>query len=207
MSRQKNDIQYAQLLNRARFGMISPQDVKILKTRLINVESGDVKEALHVYPTRKQVQSYNALRQEELRSSTVKITAEHFYSSQNTSAGGEVPDHLIPEDDRLAGNLPNVLELSVGTRIMLIRNITASTGLVNGALGTVQSFRYTGRILTGILVYFDDESVGQICDKLGHNAVEIQPIDHTFLQSGRIIVRRAFPLIPSWACTIHKVQA
>ena len=46
----------------------------------------------------------------------------------------------ISKDDRVAGGLPSSLTVSKGTRIMLIRNISTSHGLVNGAMGYVVYF-------------------------------------------------------------------
>ena len=71
------------------------------------------------------------------------LEAVHYYSSDDVSPGADVNIDHIPEDDRLAGGLPNFLNLSAGSRVMLIRNIMTDFGLVNGAMGTVVSLHFT----------------------------------------------------------------
>ena len=82
---ESSDPAYAKLLNRVHYGILMPKDANILKSRFIDIASNDVSEAFHRYPTRKQVQDYNSVTQNELS---------------------------IDENDRLAENLPNYIELS-----------------------------------------------------------------------------------------------
>jgi ATP-dependent exoDNAse (exonuclease V) alpha subunit len=53
----------------------------------------------------------------------------------------DVPIEMLPSNDRDAGGLRSTLLLSVGSPVMLIRNIYAQHGLVNGVLGVVESFQ------------------------------------------------------------------
>ena len=46
-----------------------------------------------------------------------------------------------------AGNLPRELKICTGTRVMRIRNIMTSKGLVNGAMGTVTYKTYNGELV------------------------------------------------------------
>ena len=76
--------------------------------------------------------------QSQVKQTCIQIPAVHqFGSSDNTQEN--VTDEFIPKDDRDAGGLPRILSLSVGTRVMLIRNIATEQGLINGALGFVRS--------------------------------------------------------------------
>jgi len=65
------------------------------------------------------------------------FVAEHIFSQFDIHSGVEVPGTLIPEDDKYAGGFPCELQISIGTRVMLLRNLVTREGLVNGAMGVV----------------------------------------------------------------------
>ena len=204
--RRHSDQSYIQLLNRARVGMLTTDDIKLLKTRLVLPETTYSKPGLCIYPTRSSVYTHNALCQQEICSEKIVIQAEHFFSSSDAQAGLPYPSEFIPDDDRIAGNIPCSLELSVGSRVMLLRNIEVTSGLVNGALGFVNTIqRDTNGIAQEIIVSFDND-YNSLSTTARNLTVSITKIEHKFVYAGRSIVRRNFPLSLSWACTIHKVQ-
>ena len=54
--RQKDDLTFTNLLNRARVGLLTKEDERLLKIRLIKgVEDEKFSNAVHIYPTRKKV--------------------------------------------------------------------------------------------------------------------------------------------------------
>ena len=138
--RQNGDLSYVQLLNRARIGMLTRDDINILKSRLHTEQSSLCSDkSLCIYPKRCDAINYNKACQDILQSQLFTIEAQHYFSSTDSQAGLACPLEFIPEDDRDAGNLPHILELSVGSRVMLLRNLDISRGLVNGAVGVVQN--------------------------------------------------------------------
>jgi hypothetical protein len=205
--RQANDQFYSRLLNRARLGILLQSDIVALKKRIIDIKSNDVLRALHVYPTRSAVTTYNAFRQSHLAEEQCAIKADHYFSSDDVNPSDVVPSEYIPNDDRDAGNLPSTLICSVNTRIMLIRNIMTDTGLVNGAMGVITSITYRDNHVDAIHVRFDDATVGGVLIIPGqHDSIPINKVVHEYRFRGRRIIRQAFPLVPCWACTVHKVQ-
>lgn len=102
--------------------------------------------------------------------------ASHYFSSNDIGVNEEVFNEYIPDDDRDAGGLPYCIQLSIGTRVMLIRNLNVEYGLVNGAIGEVTHIH-------------TNETANQ-----------------EYLYKGRFIVRQNFPVITCWATAIHKVQ-
>ena len=77
--RQCKDPRYGRLLNRARLGHLLPDDIDLLKTRLISIESEDVLDALHIFPTRDLVRQYNEKRQGMIDQPLVSLSAHHFF--------------------------------------------------------------------------------------------------------------------------------
>ena len=75
-------------------------------------------------------------------------------------AGYNVASEYIPEDDRHAGGLPSSQQISLGTRVMLLRNLLTEEGLVNGAMGVVEHMNIVDGVLKTVYVKFDDSTVG-----------------------------------------------
>ena len=146
--------------------------------------------------------------QQILSESTYTIVAVHSFSQTDFGSKGNVSNDLIPDDDRNAGGLPQFLKVSKGTRIMLIRNIYTKRGLVNGAMGYVVHITLNKDNKPCIIhIKFDDEDIGKILQNTTlNNSISIEPICQGNHYKGRSIIREQFPLILSWACTIHKVQ-
>ena len=120
------------------------------------------------------------------------------------------------KDSQTFNNMQNILPLSVGDRVMLIRNIDLSDCLVNGVMGTV-----TGSIenkskahkIQSVLVNFDDPKVGANKRKLsklnfkGSTPIEREQVFCCVGKSSSIEKTKSqFPLNLSFACTSHKTQ-
>lgn len=201
---------YANVLNRVRVGALNKGDIKTLSSRLIHPLTINPVNVLHLFPTNKQAKSHNKKIQKLINEPTFSVKAYHYFSQSDFgSKDGNVTDDLIPEDDRDAGGLPQILTFSKQTRIMLIRNIFTKEGLVNGAMGYVQNVSFNDQ--TGepccIYVNFDDKDIGKILqDQSKNSSILIEPICQEYHYKGRSIIREQFPLTPSWARTIHKVQ-
>ena len=88
------------------------------------------------------------------------------------------------------------MRIVVGERVMLRTNAINSL-LKNGSLGVIQDILITDGIVTSIMVNFDsikDEGI-----------IEIKPIIFEHPEISEIKIK-AFPLIPAFAITIHKLQ-
>lgn len=204
--RQASDSAYAQLLNRARVGLLSHVDVSSLKKRIICSNDVEFKSALRVFPTRAKVHEFNENEIINLHEEVVILTAIHLFGSKDPNSGANVPNSLIPSDDSDAGGLPSSLRISINSRVMLIRNINTLQGLVNGAMGVVESFTYDENKVQKINVKFDNLKKTHNDLTSENNAIAIEQYHHEFIRNGRHIVRSQFPLILCFACTIHKVQ-
>ena len=174
-------------------------DINMLKTRLIDINNNDKLNALHIYPRRNLVALYNAYRQSLLNEPTFQIKAEHCFSSHDFIQSQNVSDDFIPQDDRDAGNLPQMITCSISTRVMLIRNINTCDGLVNGAMGTISYFHIANNSILSINILFDDPAIGttsQTRTVHQHESISIQRVTHEYRYRGRAIIRKTFPLSP-----------
>ena len=131
-----------------------------------------------------------------------------MFSQYDLHPGADVPPRLIPADDKYAGGLPVELQVSVGTHVMLLRNLVTREGLVNGAMGVVTHIELgQNGTETQICVHFDGDSVSKTFQSSSHgNSIPINRYTQQYLYLGRYINHIQFPLIPCWACTVHKLQ-
>ena len=210
--RQSSDQPFIELLNRARTASLTSEDITILKshmTQSISHLPDFHNNALHLLSKRQKVCEMNSrILRNAVDKRIVSVSAIHFYSQNDIGPSQEFDETHIPKDDRNAGGMPKVLELCVGSRVMLLRNIFTSQGLVNGALGQVEAIECSEEnVPSSIYVLFDDPNVGRMLqDSAHHNAIPIQMCDQEYFYKGRCIIRRQFPLNLAWFVTIHKAE-
>uniref|UniRef100_A0A914WPG2 ATP-dependent DNA helicase n=1 Tax=Plectus sambesii TaxID=2011161 RepID=A0A914WPG2_9BILA len=206
--RQNKEKKWCNLLDRLRLGELNDDDAKLLAERTFSKEYCDQQHAeMRLYPTLKLVQAHNEDRQRAMVESRRIFECTDIYSTMDSVAPGcqVLPDDL-PADNRKAGGLLQNLEVSIGTRVMLIRNLLPT--LCNGDHGYVTAFQTNAaNITTAIFVKFDDEAAGEeLKDGEYNNHVRIERIECDFMYKGRMIVRAQFPLMRSWSVTIRKAQ-
>ena len=231
--RQKDDLSFAQLLNRVRLGHQTDADIALLNSRTIFSNTADdyPYEALHIFSTNKAYDRHNSMMMERIKgdSHVYRIMAEddfattedrRLYSDRDTRQ--KRLEQLIPSDTSSTGGLPKVTELCLGCRIMLRKNINVTDGLVNGAQGTVVGFSMAGDrtcpescSIKAVFVSFDGKNIGvQTARKSSYkmpnnnNAVPIERNTSHFFGKNRKteIIRQQFPLVLCWGATIHRVQ-
>ncbi|EAQ83491.1 hypothetical protein CHGG_09895 [Chaetomium globosum CBS 148.51] len=164
-------------------------------------------DALRIYPTKAQVVEYNHQHMLGLDSPAIQVEAKH------EGVGAE----KVESSD--AGNLAKRLPLCVGCRVMLTRNLWADVGLVNGAQGTVYdiSWKEGTDVLRDpsevIMVAFDDYDGPGFTMPNGEPlrsgeklAVPILRVRHDFMVGANSCSREQFPLLVSYAITVHKSQ-
>ena len=209
--RQKDDAEFAQLLNRVRTATCTKNDHLSLKSREINPEMKNYPmDVLHVFSTHKLVNKHNQQMLDKIDERIYAIQAIDSKKDRNSGITIE-----FPEKSSETGGLETQLKVAVGCRVMLTYNIDVSDGLSNGATGTVSHIILLGNTVITILVEFDDPKVGIKAKRLSQfrkdypNSVPITRHEATFNIGVRKCInatRRQFPLRLSWASTIHKVQ-
>ena len=206
--RQKDDARFAAFLNRLRIKKknepLSDEDRNIL----LQLEENEISNSncLHIFATNKEVDDHNEKKLNDLETELITITA------QDTFATGEnkIRKKCKTPQKGIFQQLPDILQMKVGARVMLIKNIDTKDGLVNGAFGTITSINLkTDDFSKSIInVEFDNENIGKILRNkkaLKGKSSPISPAEEQSLKknSGH---RNQFPLKLAWASTVHKVQ-
>ena len=214
--RQKGDDSFVELLGRVRIAECTPNDIDILKSRVISNDSDSYPvRAIHVYRLNVNVDKRNCAMLNVLAPEEQQIVIE-----SSDSIGGQTR-HInlsnLSNKRSETGGLHGTLKLAVGARVMLTANVDVSDGLVNGARGEVVHFvkKPSGVDVIRILVKFDYKSVGRSAIKSSpyrshySSAVPLKKHEAMFLAMGKRgseVTRLQFPLTLAWATTIHKVQ-
>uniref|UniRef100_A0A669C7Z1 ATP-dependent DNA helicase n=1 Tax=Oreochromis niloticus TaxID=8128 RepID=A0A669C7Z1_ORENI len=206
--RQKDDVAFAEMLNRIRIkektDELSQCDRDLLSQAVTAPEECPI-EVLHIYATNKNVESHNTDTLKKLHSNIIIITADDFQKDKRTG-------RMARRDKPFTGgrnDLPDTLNVAEGARVMLTRNLDTLNGLVNGAFGI-------------LIKVVRSENDGQII-KLGLRMDNRQPMRHNrsanaasddlvYIERAEEslkfegAVRRQFPVKLAFACTIHKTQ-
>jgi hypothetical protein len=211
--RQNEDLRFANLLNRVRTASHTKEDIELLKTREISKDCTDYpSHALHVFSTNQSVNEHNA---EMLQ----KLQTKHEVLTAVDKKPEALKSYDVSQDSRFTGGLPSQITLAIGAKVMVIRNIDISDGLVNGAQGVIIAFLKRQSEIEVVFVEFQESDVGKCArQKSKHVTQQRQfpratPIERTEISftvnknnKGLTISRLQFPLKLCWACTVHKVQ-
>lgn len=145
--RQRDEAEFARLLNRVRDGSQTNEDLVILETR-ITEPTKENDNMLHVYTTNARVDSY------ELSAKLYTLTVVDI-----------IPESMkhknLPDDQRFTGGLKSVIQPKIGARIMLTRNLDVSDGLSNWVQGKIAGFILNDQITVAVLVLFSDIKIGK----------------------------------------------
>ena len=202
--RQKKDQVFSSMLDEVRRGCPSEKTIKTLQARVITTPVVDKfqellaskQSPLCLFSTRKSCQEFNLEMLSRLNTDTkdIRCTDEVDETSGIFKWSKKATDEMkkLNTDCNLTAGLEAVLQVAVGARVMLRRNIDTSIGLVNGALGTVISIK-----AHHIGVQFDNIQ----------KSYQVTKVKSRFMVMKKIYVHRMqFPLILAFAVTIHKCQ-
>lgn len=206
--RQEND-SFLKTLDNISDGHFTLQDYELLATRFFHnaseIEKQNFQDALRLFATKAQVKDYNEERMTQLRDPTTnrfvpitKIEAQH---NSPTAKSGSTDD---------SDGLEKVLYLSRGCDIMLRQNLWTEKGLVNGARGKIVDILYDGektsKTIPKVILCEFPHYIGPSMIP-GRNIIPIKPVLRSWKpQKGDTCTRYQFPIMLSYACTIHKAQ-
>ena len=214
--RQRGDFQFIDLLNQVRIGELNEQNVNLLKSRFILKDSARYPvQAIHIFAENAPANQHNQQMLEQLDTPLVQILAIDEFPREAEISNIDltwIKNAKLSE----TGGLTYNLEIKVGARVMITRNIDISDKLINGQVGTVSFIKLRASTVVAIYVKLDDDSAGIKSKQTDlmtrqNNLIVIERAEANFNTKKRIskspcIRRTQFPLMLSWACTCHKVQ-
>ncbi|KAI8485913.1 hypothetical protein Bbelb_364650 [Branchiostoma belcheri] len=212
--RQKDDAAFAELLNRLRVKRkkqkLADEDDKTLSSRVLSLDFASdeyPKDALHIFTKNDFVAQHND-RMLNLRCSHIRrYEASDFVKDPCT---GSIKGRHLAEGE--SDDLPDVVRVGVGARVMLCRNVNVEDGLVNvnGAFGTVAGVKggddHASEDAT-VYVLFDNPRAGaverqksSVSNDIPVNSVPVHQFEGA-LKKLRKVHRYQIPLKLAWACT------
>jgi ATP-dependent DNA helicase PIF1 len=196
--RQNGDLSYMNLLLRIRLNNQNEQDIDLLNKKCKNY----LKELLefnkkgiipiHLVSSNKKAQSINELNLNKLPEPSFNYKAV-FKTSYITSQNKDIIEILKKElETQLTQKGLMELQLKKNTRVMLIKNLDVSIGLINGSVGTVVDFTSN----KSPIVLFDN----------GYKHT-IEQTEWELEFSNNTVKATQIPLILAYAITLHRSQS
>lgn len=206
--RQKKDMSFAVTLNLLRTRERNQPLTDQTKSMLSQCVREGPEDALHIYATNDEVNSFNLTMLKKRCVNLVEIDAKDFTKDSST---GKLNLRKKPISYKTEG-LPSTLLLAIDARVMLTRNCKVDDGLVNGVMGHVSNFQFgqgnNSNTIMAVGVIFDNISIGKKSGKRTNqgNIVMIERVQEEVVErKTKTTIRHQFPLRLSWACTAHKV--
>jgi len=213
--RQSSDLRYAELLSSVRIGQISTADVDLLKGRFIaDGRRATVDEICNRYkqltddghtpivlmPRTDQCREVNSALLAQIGTPIHNIPAidilDTIVSKQTASKVTAAYRKTVQDPTRTAG-LESCLQLCIGAKVMLRRNMKVECGLVNGSIGSVVGFGTSSTQFTHISVQFDNLPEPVCISRESCTFEVLKSIFYT---------RKQFPIMLAFSITVHKAQ-
>lgn len=188
--RQQTDPNFISLLQRIRLGIFTPKDIELLNTRRLLPNDNN---HVHIVTSNYKADQINQQNLTKLAGQALTFPAQY------TSVGPN-PDtcSLLVSELKLQFLQKNINDsvFKCGARVMLIKNLDITTGLVNGALGTICDFVINNNRQHIPRVKFDNGII--------HN-VDYATWD---LEMDKCIATvKQIPLMLAYSITTHKCQS
>ena len=222
--RQKDDSQFAELLNRIREGKHTSDDINLLQSRSISFDSPgyqQLKNELHLFPCNAEVDAHNRNVYNGMTSIKSEIKcADTVLGEDSLDVKNKIKNQLQGTKMSDTGNLCENLRVAVGLCYDTTYNISVSDGICNGTPCVLKKIHYMEQnqaIPSCLWVEFPDKSIGNQTRKdnsyyyyrypeIPKDWTPIWAVQRTFMYRRKAVVRKQFPLKASSGKTIHKAQ-
>jgi len=222
----QSDEKFIKSLNNLRLNQLTEEDVRLFYDREVNYNTYE-SDILHIFSTNKEADNYNTFKFNSVQKPLYVFNSVDKIHRKRTTIEFDrknIDDRLTKFDlmtlemfDKSC-KAPSALELKDGCRVMLLKNLNFSKGLINGACGTVLELKKSKdkeRINSDT---HDGQKEAEQSQKSGDeeyilvqfdNGVEEIISKQTFeaYRDGEVVVsREQYPLRLAYGITIHKSQ-
>ena len=165
--RQKDDKDFAELLNRLGEGKHNQNDIKVLKERTVKIKPGEKNYPInktHLYSTNAQVNDHNNAMYQAAHTQKAQIKCSDFVVGDMSDDLKKKVREKIPDDPTKTMGLYNVVSIAVGAKYDLTTNVNVTDGVINGAECVIAKIDYRIKDSTrpsNIWVSFPEASIGQ----------------------------------------------
>ena len=221
--RQKDEKNFAELLNHLRTGAHTKKDIKSLNlTKIINKDLASDTTIPHFFPTKEQVKLHNAQIINNTKFTIDSKALDILPSSISKILQNNIHIAISKRQESQTGGLPEIITLNTEQQYDIISNIDVTDGLINGAeccIKYIQTKKDQQQNIIPITVWvqFENEQIGKNHRnknsylysniKIHHNWTPINKIKRSFLVKDIWIHRIQFPLRQAAARTIHVSQS
>ena len=218
--RQKDDLAFAQLLNRLRLNKMTEEDEQVLQTRIFDRDTCDYsKDAVHLFARIFYVKKHNDNILSQLPGEKFVIPChDNVVPANNPAKECQRLINSLSDDYSRTGQLMKSLTVVVGMIVVHKANVDVEDGLTNGATGVVKQidFRMEGTNRPSIIwVLFDDPRVGRTTRekyrKLYNSSINsdwtsVFDVQRTFIVNYKTYKRIQFPLTPASGKSVWKAE-
>ena len=217
--RQKDDLHFANLLNRLRTNDLTEEDKTEIKKHYVSpAQENYPKNAPHLFIENKFVDNFNKEFIQCLTTVKVEVTSHDAVIADVPKSNKDRLLKSLPNDSSKTANLARLLVLAVGMIYDITINLDVNDGIANGSSCIVKCIenRISQTTRPSIVwVLFSDISIGsntrQKYKHLYHTNIDylwtpIFEVNRNFLYNYKSFQRTQFPLKPAAAKTVHKSQ-
>lgn len=198
----QDELSFVKALNNARVGNITDEDMKVFNSCEISFDSMN-SPIIHIFSTNKEADGYNDFRFSKIKQPVYEFPALDKVHHHNKD--GSITETLVRGETMFQNKsdlsavekldkdckAPRILQLKIGCRVMLLKNISFDRNLINGSIGTIEEL--------------DKDSITVLFD----NGERYPMSTHCFeYYSGGVLkaTREQYPLRLAYGITIHKSQ-